>query len=109
MVSLPDEDLLFVKRQLREVYIAIRNIAGMKGKGLLSIFYSVRIRCQKYIYIKKKASCIKQRMYFLTRHIIKLHNLQPQDSTGTENMNSVPGDRRKQHSIHALFLLLSEQ
>lgn len=51
MVSLPDEDLLFVKRQLREVYIAIRNIAGMKGKGLLSIFYSVRIQCQKYIYI----------------------------------------------------------
>lgn len=107
MLSLPDEDLLFVKRQLREAYKAIRNIAGTNGKRLLSIFYSVRIQCQKYI--KKKASCIKQRMYFLTQHIIKLHNLQPQDRTGTENINSVPEDRRKQHSIHALLPLLSEQ
>lgn len=41
--------------------------------------------------------------------IIKLHNLLPQGTVGTKNMNSMPEDRRNQHPTHPLFLLLSSQ
>lgn len=57
---------------------------------------------------KENPSCIKQRMYFLTRCIIKLHNLLPRDTTGTDNTTSMPEAGRQQPSVHTLLLLPSE-